>query len=255
MMKFIKKFFIVAVSLIAFVFLLNLLSPITIIPRTIVPKKSVDEELKKELRRMNNMQDSNELDWFDLDYARNGLIVLHNSKYAIVLCEKEGTWTITQMLNPNPLRHFWLQGSTVSSVDVDESEQYIAIHSIGIDNVNDPLYIFNLQDSQFTKYAHGDFPEDLNFSRTPTNLIFTLWTDVEPPQEIREYMYNRGANAVVFYGVDDKPVKEVKLKTEPDSSLYLYDDSTIVYLSNSFILSKISFHDIKSGNVQEIVIR
>ena len=254
-MKFVKKFFVVTVSLIVLILLLNCFSSITIFPRIIVPENVVDAEFEKELRQRDNFQIPREIDWVRLDYARNGLIVLHNSRYAIVLCEQEGTWTITQILNPDPLRHFFPQGSTVSSVDVDDSEQYIAIHSIGIDDVDDPLYIFNLHDSQFTEYVHDDFPEDLHFSSVPTNLIPSLMRNIVPPREIKECMYDHGTNTVVFFDVDDEPLKEVKLKSKPNFSVYLYDDSTIVYISESFLNSKIIFQDIEMGRVQKIVIR
>ena len=102
----------------------------------------------------------------ELDFTvheQNGLRVSYNDRNVRVYQEENEDWVLTHLLNPSPLRHFLMQGSTVSRVAVDSSENYIAISFSSIDGIRAPIYIFDLSTSTFTQYEHGDFPDGIDF--------------------------------------------------------------------------------------------
>ena len=96
-------------------------------------------------------------------YNQNDLRVSHNYRNVRVYQKENEEWVLTHLLNPSPLRHFRMQGSTISRVVVDNSENYIAIYTSGIDDIRAPIFIFDLSESRFTQYEHGDFPDDIDF--------------------------------------------------------------------------------------------
>ena len=97
-------------------------------------------------------------------YNQNDLRVSYNYRNVRVYQKENEEWVLTHLLNPSPLRHFRMQGSTISRVVVDSSENYIAIYSASsLDDINDPIFIFDLSRSRFTQYEHGDFPDDIDF--------------------------------------------------------------------------------------------
>ena len=96
-------------------------------------------------------------------YDQNGLRVSYNYRNVRVYQKENEEWGLTHLLNPSPLRHFRMQGSTISRVVVDNSENYIAIFTSGIDDIRAPIYIFDLSESRFTQYEYGDFPDTIDF--------------------------------------------------------------------------------------------
>ena len=229
-----RRTFVILFTLITSAAIIIQFWPTPLVPKTIVSGQAV----RGELERMNRVRG----DWYCLDHAKNDLIVAHNSLYAVVIKRLEENWTVTQLLNPMPFKHYNLQGSTVSSVRIDAGENFIAIQSTGIDGVEDTLYIFDLNRLKFSKHKHNAFPANLEFNRSDNT---NNHTGTNLPQE-----------------------NVVKPKYEPFTSVYLYDENTIVYMySKYFLVSnnmmgennrlgeyRICFQNISTGEVQEIQI-
>ena len=96
-------------------------------------------------------------------HDQNGLRVAYNYRNVRVYQKENGEWVLSYLLNPSPLRHFRMQGSTVSRVTVDSSGNYIMIRTVSIDGIQDPIYVFDLNTSRFTRYEYGNFPEGIDF--------------------------------------------------------------------------------------------
>ncbi|MDR2590403.1 MAG: hypothetical protein LBC71_05400 [Oscillospiraceae bacterium] len=193
-----------------------------------------DPSLKTAIRTMNNIHLGG-FNGYELAYAKNGLIVAYNLKYSVVLQQdSDERWFVTHLLNPLPEQHYRFQGSTVSVVSVDRTENYIAIYSYDIyDEINDPVFIFDINLSELTEYKHGTFPDDIDFS-VPENRINSLPipSNISPKGAIYEGAghHDIHSNIITFFDSNQNPVMEVSLKYEPATSIYLYDENTIVYM-------------------------
>ena len=125
--------------------------------------------LRLEINRMNKTQCIE--GWYQLDHVKKDLIITHNHLYMVVLKKQGNEWAVTSLVNPSRFYHFRLQGSTVSYIDLDESGNQVAICYGGIDDTDEPLYIFDLELNRLKEYPHNEFPADIVFVE-PENRTF-----------------------------------------------------------------------------------
>lgn len=229
-----------------------------------IPKKIVvGETLPKEVQKMNRAYCGEGPHFYKLDYAKEDLMVAHNHLYMVVLQKQDGEWLTACLVNPYPIRRFRLQGSTVTSVKVDNSARYIAIVSTGTDGIDSPLYIFDLERTELQKYAHDDYPADMTFSEQE-NMVRGMDMNMIPPPEIGQYSYDTYSHVVTFYDENNDIKKEIKLIPEPNTDIYMLDENTLVYMFTSDMTMgsgnilgayRICFLNVDTGKSQEVMIQ
>jgi len=183
------------------------------------------------------------LSWHVLQYAMDGLIVLSDNDYLIVVRKIDKTWFVTHRVNPDPTFHFRYQGSTLSCVETDVDEGHIVIHPRGMDYPNEPYYVLDLDSSELTSYSPALFP----YKRDTHSASNVIWHEDVPAS------YDRDTNTVTFNGDDLHSNLKVKLAYEPvDRSVYLYDENTLAYLAAGWHMYFVCFQDIHTGRVSTI---
>ena len=222
---------VIVVIVIVFVVFINPQKSLTFFTKRIVTGMT----LSFEINRMNKTKCA--LGWYELDYVTNNLLIMHNHMYVVVMKNHDSKWRVIALINPSWFYHFRLQGSTVSSVKVDESARYVAIHYVGIDDTKEPLYIFDLERSKLKQYPHGEFPVGITFSNAKNRIS------------------------------QKNIAKELRISPEPKTCIYQLDESTIVYMyscyaGNNVMVDEniygawgICFVNIETDEVLEIMIK
>lgn len=132
----------------------------------------VGSDVKKHMDKMNKrlIMELNS-DYF-LDYAKNDIILLHNSFYLVCMRKNNDDWNVDLLVDLRKIRSNYIQGSKYTSFNPSADGNYIYIQNKDIYKEEPyPIYLIDLKEKNIKKYKDGILPSELNinFKKIPNN--------------------------------------------------------------------------------------
>ena len=249
-----------AIALVALFAVLVSVSVYAIVSQRIVTGNSLPAKVQK----MNSAWCGDGPYFYIIDYAEGDKIIVHNHLYMVELRKQGDEWVTTCLANPEYPFHFYLQGSTYTAFQEDETGRYIAIYDAGDNGISEPIYVFDTELMKFKSYYTKNFPDDSRFAA----LGFAGSKDYTiPPETDRPYEYDSSSQCVTVYDENHDIRNVIKLSPKPSTGVYLLDENTLVYMylkinTNNIMDSgnilgawRICFVDIDTEKLQELQIQ